>query len=931
MRRALLLTIITFLTALSVQAQPACNVRTFTIRDGLASNSITSVEQGPEGLIWVATWNGLCCYDGYQFTTFRGGDWGSDDALSSYRISAIKPDSRGNVWLRTYDGVLYLFDSYQCRYINVSRLLEEAFGEPIVPRNFYTLPSGHTWITGDRHTMSLRIDDRFPTDVKRMERWGTKERPLYGEYIRKVETDSQGREWIITDQGMMSYDGKEQRQGVFSCHPAGEWKDSRGRVWTDDAVMTEDRSGTVWRLTREGTLSYYDEASQHFTFCKQLPAIGKWFIDSQHNLWFSSTHGLSLVNFRNHAMHLLPLKQGDPTRSILCRRDGTTWAGTANGYIGVYDQQGHLAGWLSQQGKIVSSPTLFSHRIYTMLEDSKGYTWIGTKGQGLYMVSPQGTVSHFIPDSTDTYSLNSPNIYDIDEDERGNIWIATYGGGVNLVKRQKAGDGRLSFVHAGNELKNYPLDEFYRVRRITHDGKGTILLSCTHGLVTYSNQRLDKFYCTRHSPQDTTSLRANDVMQTLVTRHGNIYVTTLGGSIQRLTSKSLLGDNLRFQVVKKLNQGSGNAMSMVEDEQGNIWIVRETEISMYQPKDGQLSQFGPNNMVTQAELTEAQPVIDNQGHIWMGTADGLLTFNASNTQKSRYQPHIAFTTLRYQGEQQTYPILNQLTLTIPKNKRNLTVNFAALDYEDNYLMQYAYRIVGKDDEWNYIGRTPSIAFSQLPAGRHTLVVKSTNCDGVWADNEAQLEIDVQPTLWERGWVRLLALLLAIALSTWATITYLRRRQQNREREQRLENILRQYRELQQQIEEEREERKEGKEPREYRLEEPKIVNVDEEMMDKLMKFIEQRIGDDGLRIEDMAEAVGLGRTVFYEKVRELVGISPSDFLRQVRMQRAKQLVSKSKMTISEIAYSVGFTDPKYFTKCFKKETGMTPSEYRTRI
>jgi AraC-like DNA-binding protein len=48
------------------------------------------------------------------------------------------------------------------------------------------------------------------------------------------------------------------------------------------------------------------------------------------------------------------------------------------------------------------------------------------------------------------------------------------------------------------------------------------------------------------------------------------------------------------------------------------------------------------------------------------------------------------------------------------------------------------------------------------------------------------------------------------------------------------------------------------------------------------------------------------------------------------MQRAEQLIRKSKMTFSEIAYAVGFTDPKYFTKCFKKQTGLTPSEYRSQ-
>ena len=273
--------------------------------------------------------------------------------------------------------------------------------------------------------------------------------------------------------------------------------------------------------------------------------------------------------------------------------------------------------------------------------------------------------------------------------------------------------------------------------------------------------------------------------------------------------------------------------------------------------------------------------------------------------------------------------MNKQTLTIDTDQRNLTISFAALDYGDNYLMEYAYRMDG-EKEWNYIGAMPRISFSQLPPGLHTLEVKSTNSDGVWMDNATVLRLDVTPTLWERGWVRLLCLLLVIGISAWAIIRWQRHRQHMQEREQRLESILRQYRELSERLEAVGSQEVEAQPTSKYTLSEPQIVNEDDEMMDSLMKFIEQRLDDESLRIEDMAEAVNMGRTVFYNKIKELMGVSPSDFLRQVRMQRAIQLVSQSKQSFSQIAYSVGFTDPKYFTKCFKKETGMTPSEYREK-
>ena len=198
------------------------------------------------------------------------------------------------------------------------------------------------------------------------------------------------------------------------------------------------------------------------------------------------------------------------------------------------------------------------------------------------------------------------------------------------------------------------------------------------------------------------------------------------------------------------------------------------------------------------------------------------------------------------------------------------------------------------------------------------------------DNETELLIDVTPMLWERTWFQLLLMIMTLALFSKAILVVRRRQQQSRERDQRLENILRQYRELQQQMEEKPQSQhtEDRPAPVKYQLEEPKIVDEDEEMMSRLMDFIEKHIGEEDLRAEDMASAMNLGRTVFYRKLKLLVGVTPTEFLRQVRIQRAIQLITLSKKPVSEIAYSVGFSDPKYFSKCFKKETGMSPSEYR---
>lgn len=1302
MRDRLLILLLAILSFTTGRSQPYCDVQTFTLRDGLAGSTISQIVQTKDDLMWLTTWNGLCCYDGYRFTTFRNQP-GVSEVLTTNRFFLIKPSVTGDLWCCTYDRHVYLFDTRRCVFVNVSEMIKKKFGHGVVARNIYSLANGMTWIVSKNDGPNYRVDDSKIKDGEGIEMFGVDNKTLRYNGIKKIELDDDGREWIFTDNGVsllggefdcdvpfeyMSQSGqtvlfastdgrvyaytkagKKPRRmampagvgkinavmkldaqttlfatdaGVVACdvararmrtwsvqtpgQPSPEaldlFVDSRRRVWTSagtygvvlidthsgetrlltvraDNVITqttsdkpffhEDKYGTVWAVPAGGTFCYYDENERRLVpyvlksageYGACLPTITKFGIDSEKNLWFTGTRDLNLVNFRYHHFKFTPVLPNQDVRSLLVDRRGRMWAGTYNGQLAVFGPDRRLLGFINRQGRLQAGMTDFSNRIYTLCEDSLGRIWVGTKGNGLYVLGPEGGVEHFMKNDADRYSLSHDDIYDIDIDRRGRIWVASFEGGLNLVDER---GGRIRFINMNNDMKQYPDRGYFRkIRRITHDSKGAIILSTSSGLVTFADNFARpsdiKFYTSGHALGDTTSLMASDVMQSLVTRDGRLLVVTLGGGVQQMTSGSLLAGNLKFRNLANVRPDESIVQSIAEDNNGNIWIVRENSIEQYDPARGTLLQYGPNNIGYSAEISEARPVHDARTDmISVGAWGGVISFNSTDLKKSSRSPNIVFTGVLYHGDNEMEPILNKEVLEVASDRRNLTVYFAALEYSDKYLVKYAYKLDGVDDKWNYVGAANSASFNYLPAGRYKLLVKSTNCDGVWMDNVASLDIYAHPTFWETGWAKLLYGLLFCGMACLAVYIYNLKTRARMERElgelktrfftdishklrtpltliggpvsevlgsggltdtarrhlemvernamqmlklvdkmlkysmergvyisdggaasvrtvpgnedpaalhgdeerqtagevgladremrsetgnegedisnsplpvlnsskekessskekllvvednddlrdflvstlkndycvlqaengqrgldiaatempdfiitdvtmpvmdgltmvrrikqnsdichipiivlsakasledrlqgfeegiddyitkpfsaiylkSRVSNIIRQRHTLQhayvEQIKPE--------DKKTYELEAPQIVDVDTEMMKKLLEYLEKHISDPSLKIDDLADAVNLGRSVFYGKIKSIVGMTPVDFVRHIRMQRAEELITQSSYPFSQIAYMVGFSDPKYFSKCFKKETGMTPSEYRDK-
>ncbi|HEX7015512.1 MAG TPA: two-component regulator propeller domain-containing protein [Cyclobacteriaceae bacterium] len=117
---------------------------------------------------------------------------------------------------------------------------------------------------------------------------------------------------------------------------------------------------------------------------------------------------------------------------------------------------------------------------------------------------------------------------------------------------------------------------------------------------------------------------------------------------------------------------------------------------------------------------------------------------------------------------------------------------------------------------------------------------------------------------------------------------------------------------------------------EVKASEISISSLDEKLIEKAVKFVEEHISDPDFTVETLSHELGMSRVHLYKKLVALTGKSPLEFIRTIRLQRAAQLLKKSQLTVAEVAYQVGFNNPKYFARYFKEHFNVLPSLYAGR-
>ena len=746
------------------------------VENGLSSNYIRAIVQDLYGFIWIGTDEGLNRYDGKSIKLYH-----SDDAGASNYISSLY-NSKGTLWVGTEMGV-YVF--------NYEKDKLEAFD--IQTENNQRIQSTVFHITEDKDGNLW-----FSTTGQGLFKYNAEKQWLEQYEFRNSNgivsctlIDSENQVWVSTNYGnnpVFKLNKADNRFEPFPIKnlPTGETAYSLSII--------EDSNHHLWLGTWDSGLmqvnKYTGEASVHLS--PQKGFKGTMHIHSvmeyaPHQLLVGSDDGLLLYNTLTEEYQLFT--EDDTNIHSLSNRfvypiimdhEGGVWVGTYYGGVNYiapnanqFESYRHSSMHNSVNGSVISQ----------FCEDADGQIWIASDDGGLNCFSPQTKqFTHYLPDDTKN-SLSYHNVHALCMDG-DNLWIGTYSGEVNVLNKKTGRfkiyksvksdpntlDGSSSYAilkdregriwvgtMTGVNLYNRDKDNFTRIKEldvliidIDQDTKGNIWFATQgKGLFKYNPER--KIWKSYTNTQG--GLSNNYINCTIVDKSGQIWIGTMDGLYKYNLGKD------SFEPVK-LEIPSQNICGIIED-QHILWLTTGKGLVRYAPGEA-IQVFMKNDGLQGDQFLPNSAMKAKDGKIYIGTADGFNAFYPHLIKINQTIPPVVITDLEVfnkkiqAGDERLPKAINQSNeLELSYKDRVFSLIFASLSYCTPEKNQFAYKLEGFDNDWNYVGSQNKATYTNLEPGTYTFKVKATNNDGIWNDKGSLLRITIRPPFYWNVYSKLL--------------------------------------------------------------------------------------------------------------------------------------------------------------------------------
>lgn len=668
--------------------------------------------------------------------------------------------------------------------------------------------------------------------------------------------------------------------------------------------------------------------------------------DSNGNIWICTSNGLSRYDGSTfHNYH--PIRNSkevclnDQRTQKVFEHDGHVWISTAKGFS-CFDLK--TSAFIDFEKKGLNVPDFPKDNIHK-ITDKQGRTWKVTEDDGLYIINNKTGESEHFSISTKNNPLPTNSLKCIFQDKDGVIWIGTDNLGLSQIKVVQ------------NDGVNYML-EGENIRMLMHLGKDQIAVGNRSGDVWIYDAQLKNIISTSKKEKNTYCI--------LQDKDGNIWEGTKGAGI------FFNGKQMDSSPYKDI-------YAFLEDRQGDMWIGTFGGGLVHKGNTYLTDDNGSMHIRTLIE--------DKEGNIWAGTSNGVHILNAHKTNnETSYVQHLSIENGQlYSNEIRTmfkdsrgnmYIAETGEGFAIIDGKKYLANKELVLKHyttEDSLINNMIQSFV--EDKEGFVWIATEFGISKYNSATESIKnyffsknmlnnVYSENCGILLADGRIAFGTNngiilITPTIYNKGekttdispeditvnGQRKSGIVYVVSKwwkSPWAIISYVliavliyiirRRVRRNNKRLHKAIKELNIKKDIlvseNEQLNAEKEEIKDqySAEVRIKREEEKSAQ--DEEFIKKMEAIATAEMTRPDFSSDDFAEQMGMGRTVFFSKMKKITGYSPKEYIKLKRIKRAAELISTTNMPIGEIGFSVGIEDPLYFSRVFKQVYGMPPTEWR---
>lgn len=748
---------------------PDLTFQKLSTKDGLPSNFVSGITTDSKGYLWIATRLGLCRYDGYTFRKMP------EDQLGA--VSSICTLTNGTLAANWSRSGLFIIDSEgQIKTTVDSVQFKDA--DPVNDHfeNLFADSQGNLWSSSlglvRRHDLTHRKRYHYPIR-------GTNHTSEANHFFE----DKQHRLWIYNEVGLYRFDKQRDR---LRCVIGPGSLNKPLRLPIPFSAITEDNTGCLWLGTQNSGLIRYDptqESIQRYPVAGTIQSMA--FIvgpSGTSNLWLGCDNGLTIFHPLTKSVITSNelTKQGirisqihsDPQKNLV-------WLGTNEGLL-----QFRSGSTAIQTVLLPDSIVKLPVTIKSIVSSTPDTYWLGLSHTGVLQWNRKTNYFRLFPFPNESVSATLSWI-------DGKLWAATDRGIfrlendhfhlVNLQTRFSSNSfqkviidkhSRLWVLHRSeglqvfdaktlrpltlwNEQKALSLWQTNSYHDLTESADGKIWIAAWYpksfGMIWYneSERRLQEM-----ADFNVHTFFVGDYFNQVSTGKNGKLLFSGGGGVNITNAKGIIDTAQSVYARSESSLASDFCVGIAEDNEGELWIGTGEGLHSYNVQTKQIRRFTEVDGLLADDVTNGFLMTTND-LLLIGQQNGINLVSVAQLRQPAPLPQLTISSVQVNGQYRQLDASKPIALA--KHENDLRFTFTTLSFSPNSATHFRYKLTGHEN-WFNLNTTNEVNLTNLKSGDYTLTIQNGDVTNRWNPRQVTIHFSIAPAWYETGWFRSLLVL-----------------------------------------------------------------------------------------------------------------------------------------------------------------------------